>query len=159
MQSIADLLHEHPFFGGLPESTLELIAGCGLNEHFVDDAEIIGENEPADRFYVIRKGRVAVEIDTPRRGPLVIDTVGPGDILGVSWLLPPYRWTFGARAIEPTDAIALDAACLRGKCDADPAMGYQVMQRFLPVVAERLQTTRLRLVDLYAPAAKVGKAL
>ena len=153
MKSIADLLHDHPFFSGLSESTLELVSGCGVNEHFADDAEIIGENEPADTFYVIRKGRVAVEIETPRRGPLVIDTVGPGDILGVSWLLPPYRWTFGARAIEPTDAVALDAACLRGKCDDDPALGYEMFKRFAGLVRDRLQATRLQLADLYGNSA------
>ena len=159
MKSIPDLLHELPIFEGLDEDTLTLISGCGQNTHFTTEQRVFVEGSPADTFFVIRKGRVAIEVDTPRRGPLVIETLGPGDVLGVSWLLPPYRWTFDARAIDSTSAVAIDAACLRGKCDADPQMGYQVMQRFLPVVAERLQATRLRLLDLYAPPAEVGRAL
>ena len=149
MKSIPDLLGEHPFFAGLPPDTLELIAGCGHNVHFAEDSRIISESDPADIFYVLRRGKVAIEIDTPRRGPLVIETIGPGDLLGVSWLLPPYRWTFDARAVEPTGAIAIDAACLRGKCDDDPVLGYEMFKRFAGLVRDRLQATRLQLVDVY----------
>jgi CRP-like cAMP-binding protein len=149
MKSIADLLNEHTFFEGLSAEALELIAGCGTNVHFDADDHILAEGEAADFFYVIRRGRVAVEVDTPRRGPLVIETIGPGDIIGVSWLLPPYRWTFDVRAVDPTDAVALDAACLRGKCDDDPGLGYEMYKRFAGLVRDRLQATRLQLVDLY----------
>ncbi len=153
MKSISELLGEHPFFAGLPPDTLELIAGCGHNVHFAEDSRIISESDPADIFYVLRRGKVAIEIDTPRRGPLVIETIGPGDLLGVSWLLPPYRWTFDARAVEPTGAIAIDAACLRGKCDDDPVLGYEMFKRFAGVVRDRLQATRLQLVDVYGSDA------
>ena len=153
MKSISELLGDHPFFVGLPPDTLEMIAGCGHNVHFAEDSRIISESDPADIFYVLRRGKVAIEIDTPRRGPLVIETIGPGDLLGVSWLLPPYRWTFDARAVEPTGAIAIDAACLRGKCDADPVLGYEMFKRFAGVVRDRLQATRLQLVDVYGSDA------
>ncbi len=149
MKSIADLLHEHPFFEGLAWDAVELIAGCGHNVHYGTDTLIIEEGEAADVFYVLRRGRVAIEIPTPRRGPLIIDTLGAGDILGVSWLLPPYRWGFGARAIEAVDAVSIDAACLRGKCDDDPVLGYALYKRFAGLVRERLQATRLQLADLY----------
>lgn len=149
MKSIPDLLSEHPFFADLSGETLELVAGCGRNVHFRPDARIIAANEPADVFYVLRTGRVAIEVDTPHRGPLVIETIGPGDLLGVSWLLPPYRWTFGARAVDSTSAIGIDAACLRGKCDDDPALGYEMFKRFAGLVRDRLQATRLQLVDVY----------
>jgi len=149
VKSIADLLHEHPFFGGLPEATLELIAGCGQNRHFDPDVHLLRENQPADTFFVIRRGRVAIEIDTPHQGPLVIETIAAGDIVGVSWLLPPYRWTFDARAVDATDVVAIDAACLRGKCDDDPALGYELFKRFAGLVRDRLHATRLQLVDLY----------
>lgn len=149
MKSISELLGQHPFFAGLPRDTLELIAGCGHNVQFAEDSRIISENEPADIFYVLRRGKVAIEVDTPRRGSLVIETIGPGDLLGVSWLLPPYRWTFDARAVEPTGAIAIDAACLRGKCDDDPVLGYEMFKRFAGLVRDRLQATRLQLVDVY----------
>ena len=149
MKSISDLLGEHPFFEGLPPEALELISGCGVNVHFDADATIISEDEPADLFYVLRSGRVALEVATPRRGPLVIETVGPGEILGVSWLLPPYRWTFDGRAMISTSAVALDAACLRQKCDQDPELGYEMYKRFAGLVRDRLQATRLQLVDFY----------
>lgn len=149
MKSIPDLLGEHPFFANLSSETLELIAGCGRNVHFRQDARIIAANESADVFYVLRTGKVAIEVDTPQRGPLVIETIGPGDLLGVSWLLPPYRWTFGGRAVDSTSAIAIDAACLRGKCDDDPVLGYEMFKRFAGLVRDRLQASRLQLVDLY----------
>ncbi|MDH3707805.1 MAG: cyclic nucleotide-binding domain-containing protein [Acidimicrobiia bacterium] len=153
MKSIADLLHEHPFFAGLEPAALDLIAGCGHNEHFDVDQQILTENDPADTFYVLRRGRVAIEIDTPRQGPLIIETVSAGDILGVSWLLPPYRWTYDARAIDATDAVALDAACLRGKCDDDPVLGYELFKRFAGLVRDRLHASRMQLVDLYGNRA------
>ncbi len=153
MKTISDLLAEQPVFAGLAPETLELIAGCGQNVRFTTDERILAENEPADRFYLLRSGRVAVEIDTPRQGPKTIETIGAGDLLGVSWLLPPYRWTFDARAVEPTRALAIDAACLRRKCDADPALGYELFKRFAGLVRDRLNTTRLQLLDLYGNGA------
>lgn len=152
MKSISDLLSEYQFFRDLPSEALTLIAGCGVNVHFDADTRIFSVNEPADVFYMVRSGKVAIEVDTPQRGPLVIDTVGPGDLLGVSWLLPPYRWTFDARAVEATSAIALDAACLRGKLDENPAVGYEMFKRFAGVVRDRLQATRLQLIDVYGHA-------
>ena len=149
MKSIPELLSEHAFFAGLPPDTLELIAGCGHNVHFRADTRLLSEGEPADVFYVLRRGKVAIEVDTPRRGSLVIETVGPGELLGVSWLLPPYRWTFNARAVESTGAIEVDAACLRGKCDDDPALGYEMFKRFAGLVRGRLQASRLQLIDVY----------
>lgn len=153
MKSIRELLEEHPFFAGLPPEYLELIAGCGVNEHFHEDEHIISENAPADHFWVIRTGRVALEIDTPRKGPQTIQTIGPGGLLGVSWLIPPHRWTFGARAVAPTSAISIDAACMRGKCEADHDLGYEMMKRFAVLVRDRLQFTRLQLTDLYGSHA------
>ena len=149
MKSISDLLHEHPFFAGLDEPTLDLISGCGTNVHFTPDDPILRASQPADLFYVIRTGRVAVEIDTPRGGPIIVETLGPGEILGVSWMLPPHRWTFDARAIDDTSAVAIDAACLRGKCDDDPTLGYALFTRFAGLIHNRLHATRLQLLDVY----------
>lgn len=153
MKTISDLLHEHAFFAGLDEPTLELISGCGVNVHFGTDDHILSVNNAADRFYVLRSGKVAVEIDQPRSGPIIVETLGPGEILGVSWMLPPHRWTFDARAIEDTSAVAIDATCLRGKCDDDPALGYELFKRFAGLVHDRLQATRLQLLDVYGSDA------
>ncbi len=152
MKSIPDLLDEHPFFADLDAATRELIAGCGINVHVGSDEMILTANEAADRFYVVRRGKVAVEIDSPH-GSIVLETLGAGDILGVSWMLPPYRWTFDARAIDDTSAISIDAACLRAKCDDDPALGYELFKRFAGLVHNRLQATRLQLLDVYGSDA------
>ncbi|MCP3935436.1 MAG: cyclic nucleotide-binding domain-containing protein [Actinomycetia bacterium] len=153
MKSIPDLLHEHPFFTDLPTSTLDLLAGCSINVHYSPDEMIGTAGQSADRFFVLRTGRVAIEIDTPRAGPVVIETLGPGEVLGVSWMLPPFRWTFDSRAIDATSAVSIDAACLRGKCDDDPALGYELFTRFAGLVRDRLQSTRLQLLDVYGSHA------
>ena len=154
MRGIDELLREHPFFAGLDDDALTLLAGCAANRHTKVGGYLYREGEPADVFYVIRHGRVAIESHTPTGGSVVIETVEDGEVLGWSWLIPPYRWLFDARAVEPTSEVVFDGACLRGKCDADPELGYALMQRVAQVMYERLQATRIRLLDLYgAPSA------
>lgn len=159
IKSIADLLAAHPLFAGLDPAITDLLAGCARNVHFAAGAYLFRADDPADTFYLLRGGDVALELRMPGRGRLTVQTLHPGEVVGASWILPPYRWRFDARAIAEVRATSLDAACLRAKCDADPHIGYDVMKRFLPIVAERLQTTRLRLLDLYAPPAEVGRQL
>jgi CRP-like cAMP-binding protein len=149
MKGLESLLAEHPFFAGLADEYVALIAGCGSNVAFEPGEYIFREGDPADLFYIVRHGRVQLEIFVPHRGPLAIETVGEGEVLGWSWLVPPYQWSLDARATETTRAVALDGACLRGKCDQDHELGYELMKRFAPIIAERLQTTRLRLLDVY----------
>gem|GEM_PF-99954 len=148
MQAIDQYLPDHPFFAGLDAETTDLLAGCAVNVHVKAGEFLFHENDPADHFYVLRRGRVAVEIHTPARG-VVLDTVNEGEIVGWSWMVPPYRWAFDARATLDASAVAFDAAFLRGKCDADPGMGYELMKRFVPVMDHRLQSARVRLLDLY----------
>jgi CRP/FNR family cyclic AMP-dependent transcriptional regulator len=152
VREIRDLLAAEPFFGDLDTGYLDLIAGCGTNAHFDAGTMIFREGEPANTFYVLRHGKVALEIHVPERAAVVIETLGPGDVLGWSWLFPPYRWQFDARAVDSTSAIALDGACLRRKCDEDTRLGYLLMQRFAHVTQERLQATRLQLLDVYGDA-------
>ncbi len=159
MKSMADILAAHPLFAGLDPDITHLLGGCAANAHFGDGAYLFKADEPADTFYLLRAGDVALELRMPGRGRMTVQTVHPGHVVGASWILPPYRWHFDARAIGDVRATGVDATCLRNKCDADPQLGYQVMQRFLPIVAERLQSTRLRLLDLYAPPSDVGRAL
>jgi CRP/FNR family transcriptional regulator, cyclic AMP receptor protein len=149
MQTIEELLSSHPFFAGLDADAMRLISGCASNVHFGAGEFIFGEGEEASRFYVIRHGRVALEIHSPARGPLVIDSMDPGDVLGWSWLVAPYRNFCDARAVTPVSATALDGACLRGKCEATPELGYQLLKRVAAVMYQRLQSTRIRLLDLY----------
>lgn len=155
-RSIEDLLAEHPFFAGLGADDLQLIAGCGRNVQFEAGTKIFREGEAADRFYVIRHGLVAIEIMSPTRGAVVLETLNDGDVLGWSWLFSPYRWHFDAEALETTRATELDGACLRGKCEHDARLGYDLMSRFGGIVLERLQAARLRLLDLYGDGHGVG---
>ena len=159
IKQMADILADHPLFAGLDPAITDLLAGCARNVHFADGGLLFKADDPADTFYLLRAGDVALELRMPGRGKLTVQTLHPGHVVGASWILPPYRWRFDARALGDVRATGIDAACLRGKCDDDPSMGYQVMQRFLPIVADRLQSTRLRLLDLYAPPADVGRAL
>jgi CRP-like cAMP-binding protein len=149
---IHELLLHHPFFAGLDSTAVEFIAGCGINVRFEPDEYIFREGEPADRFYIVRAGNVGIEIASPDRGSLMIETVGEGEILGVSWLFPPYRWQFDAHVLGQTRAVSLDATCLRAKCDEDPALGYELMQRLANTMTRRLQSARIRLLDLYSRA-------
>jgi CRP/FNR family cyclic AMP-dependent transcriptional regulator len=148
-KTLESLLAEHAFFKGLDPGHISFIAGCGTNVRFDADQYVFREGEPADHFYLIRHGKVALETLVPERGPLVIQTIAEGDVLGWSWLFPPYRWYFDARAVELTRAVALDGACLRRKSEEDYRLGCELMQRFARVVVERLQATRLQLLDVY----------
>ena len=141
----------HPFFAGLRDTDLDLIAGCGRNVHFRSGALLFEEGAPADTFYVVRRGMVAVETHAPEQPTIVLATHRAGDVIGWSWLLPPHRSPFDARAAEDTGVIALDGVCLRAKCDDDTDLGYRLMQRFARLAAEDLQAARLQLLDLYGP--------
>jgi CRP/FNR family cyclic AMP-dependent transcriptional regulator len=152
MQGLEELIAASPVFAGLSPAQLELIAGCAANEHFGAGAQLFREGARADRFFLIRQGTVALEIDTPGRGTLVIETLGPGEVAGWSWLFEPYLWQFDGRASEPARVVTFDGACLRGKCEADHELGYQLMRRFAGSLIERLQATRLQLLDVYGHA-------
>jgi CRP/FNR family cyclic AMP-dependent transcriptional regulator len=149
MQTIEDLLAQQPFFAGLDAEALSLLAGCAQNVHFAAGDLLFREGGDADSFYVVRYGRVALEVHDPRGGTLVVDTADEGDVVGWSWLVPPYRWIFDARAVTPTSAVQFDGVCMRGKCEADPQLGYALMQRVTRVMYARLQASRIRLLNLY----------
>jgi CRP-like cAMP-binding protein len=148
MQTIDQYLPESPFFQGLDGSIIDLLAGCAADVHVRRGEFVFHENEPADHFYVLRRGLVAIEVRTPARG-VVLDTLHDGDVLGWSWLVSPYRWTFDARATADTSAIAFDATCLRAKLAADPHVGYELTKRFIGLMNQRLQSARIRLLDIY----------
>jgi CRP/FNR family transcriptional regulator, cyclic AMP receptor protein len=149
MENLERILSEHPFFHGLDKSFLELAVGCAMNARFEPGQFIFHESEAADQFYLVREGRVALQVSAPGRGAATFLTVGPGEVFGVNWLVPPYRWVYDAKALERTRAIAMDAKCLRRKCEADHDLGYEIMKRLMPVLIERLHETRLQFLDLY----------
>jgi CRP/FNR family cyclic AMP-dependent transcriptional regulator len=149
VQTIDALLPEVPAFAGLEPAHVELMAACAVTRVFADGEYLTREGDAADSFFVIRTGSVAIETHTPQRGALVIETLHERELVGWSWLVPPYRSQFDVRATGSTHTIAFDGACLRGKCDADPILGYDLLRRFSAVILERLQATRLRLIDVY----------
>ena len=153
MQTLEVILAGHPFFEGLEQPYLDLITSCASNVRFDAGEHLLREGESADQFYLLRHGRVALETYAPPRGPITVETIEAGEVLGWSWLFPPYQWHFGARALTPVRATAFDGACLRRKCDEDPALGYELVTRFAQVILERLQWTRLRLLDVYGDGA------
>ena len=148
-RSLEDLLADVALFEGLGDEALALLAGCARNIHFVAGERIFREGGEADVFYVVRQGSVAVESFVPTRGAVTIETIEAGDVLGWSWLFPPYRWHFDARALSTVRATVFDGLCLREKCESDAALGYTLMGRFAQVLIDRLQWTRLRLLDVY----------
>lgn len=149
MENLERILSEHPFLSGLDAEHVALLVGCASNVVFQKGEFIFREGEPANAFYIIRHGNVQVETHVPQKSAIVIQTRESGEVLGWSWLVPPYRWHFDARATELTRAIALDGKCLRGKCEEDHDLGYEIMKRFTLIIAERLEQTRLQLMDVY----------
>lgn len=157
VKHIEDLLREHPFFRDIKPEFLEIIAGCAWNVNFDPDEMILKEGNEANRFYIIREGTVAVEVHSPGKGKARIQTLSGGDILGWSWLFPPYRWALDARAMAHVRAIAFDGECLRGKCEANCELGYELMKRFSQVLIKRFQHTRLQLLDVYGTQSNVTR--
>lgn len=153
IEGLERIVREHPFFAGLDEEFIKLVCGCAKNVRFETGQYVFHEGEPADQFYLLRQGRVALQIASPGRGAVTFQTLGEGEIVGVSWLIPPYRWTYDAKALELTRAIAMDATCLRQKCEADHDLGYDVMKRFMPVLIQRLQAARMQILDVYGAHA------
>ena len=149
MRTVADLLDELPALRALAPEHRRTIAGCARNRVFERGEALLREGGPADEFFIVREGSVAIETRDPARGPITIETLHAGELVGWSWLVPPFRSAFDARALERTHALAFDGACLRGKCEADTALGYNLLRLVAVVFTERLQSTRLRLLDLY----------
>jgi CRP/FNR family transcriptional regulator, cyclic AMP receptor protein len=153
MRTIEELIADAPTFAGLEPAHLELIAGCAWNEHFDAGRALFCEGDQADRFYLIRKGVVALEVSAPGRGALTIQTLNAGEVVGWSWLFAPHRWAMDGRTVTACSLIAFDGACLREKVEADHELGYQLMTRFAANLIERLQGTRIQLLDVYGRAA------
>ncbi|HAV65595.1 MAG TPA: Crp/Fnr family transcriptional regulator [Verrucomicrobiales bacterium] len=149
MKNLKALIQEHPFFAGLDAAYLDLLAGCAKNVQFAAGEHLFHEGDPADQFYLVRAGQVALELHVPGRAVEIIESVPAGEVIGWSWLFKPYLWQFDARALKAVRATAFDGRCLRGKCDANHDLGYELALRVAQVMMQRLQATRLRLLDFY----------
>lgn len=149
VESMSQLLRAHPLFSGLPADAVDTVVGCAKNAVFDAGQLLMEEGAEATTLYLLRRGSVAIEVHAPGRGGLVVQTLGPGKVVGWSWLVPPFRWSFDARAVTPVGAVAIDGTCLRQKADALPAFGYALLRRISAMLLEQLHTTLIQLLDLY----------
>jgi CRP/FNR family transcriptional regulator, cyclic AMP receptor protein len=149
MSTALELIARHPFLDGLGPAEAERLSIWASRAQFRAGSRIFAEGGRADRFWLLLSGHVQLDSVTPRRGRLVIESLGAGAVLGWSWLFPPHEWHLGAVAVEPTHALEFDGLGVRRLCEADPALGYGLTRRFCQVIIDRLQASRVRLLDLY----------
>jgi len=147
-QSVEKIISTHPFLEGMSPHQLRLLSDCAMPARFAANELIFHEGDPASRFYLLQTGRVALESQAYGKCKTLIQTLGAGDILGWSWLFPPYFWHFDARALEPTDAIFIYGTPLRDECESDHEFGYELMKRLAAVMMKRLQATRWKLLGV-----------
>jgi CRP-like cAMP-binding protein len=146
-------LAAHPFLHGMSSDQLDILAGAASDVTFPARHRLFEDGGPANRFWLIQSGHVSLDLYVPGDGPVVIETIGMGELLGWSWLFPPFRWAFGAVAAVPVEAFEFDARAVRECCAADPDLGYELNQRVTRVLAKRLQSTRIRLITLSGHSA------
>ena len=148
-EAIVDRIMHHPFFAGL-DPTLCCAMAAKAEERTYDVGEmLVREGRPAEEFFLVLDGKVALEIGGADRAVITVETIGRGELLGWSWLVPPYHWRFDARATKPTQVIAINAASARYALAAHPALAYQFLMKLLPVVGERLENTRIQVLDIH----------
>jgi CRP-like cAMP-binding protein len=150
MRTLEGILAQHPFFAGLEPRYLETAVGCATNMRFDAGEFVFRQGEEANHFYLIREGKVSLEVVAPGGSSITVQTLGGGDILGWSWLVSPYKLMFDARAAEPTRAIMLDGRCLRDKCETDHELGYELLKRVTSALGQALDAARVRLVNIYS---------
>ncbi|QUQ64062.1 Crp/Fnr family transcriptional regulator [Kutzneria sp. CA-103260] len=152
--SMSDRLSAFPLLTGLSQTHIAVLSGAAQEVTFAAGDRLFTEGTPARGCWLVQRGCVAIDAGIPGRGPVVVQTVGPGEVVGWSWLVDPPRWHFGAVAVAPTVAIELDTDQLRAFAEHDPTFGYPVAVAMLAMVLDRLQTTRARLLDLYRNPAE-----
>ena len=149
MEALAKVLGEHPFLQEIDKARLDPLVACASKATFPAGSFVFREGAPATALYLLQQGRVMLEISVPARGTARVETLDGGDILGLSWLFPPYRWQADARVVEAATAIAFEASCLRERLDQDPVLGYAVMKSLAHQLYLRLERVRLQRLDVY----------
>ena len=147
MKTLRETITEHPFCLGMKPEHLEVLVGCASEAKLKADQILFREGEPANQFYLIESGRIAIEAHQPANGSVLVQTLVAGDVLGWSWLFPPFSWHLQARALEPTPTIVLNGAYLLVTAEQNREFGYELMKRVAQVVINRLQATRKQLLE------------
>jgi len=142
----AEALSGHPFLHRMSHDHLDVLAGTARDVTFPARHRLFEDGGSASRFWLIQSGHVTLDLHVPGQGLMKIENIGMGELLGWSWLFPPYRWAFGAVAVGRVEAFEFDARAVRAYCQADPELGYELTQRLVSVLAKRLQATRGRLI-------------
>lgn len=142
-------LTAHPFVRGMADEHVTRLGEVTRYIALPAKFRLFEEGGTADRFWLIEAGQVALDVHVPGYGIVIIETLGRGEVIGWSWLFPPYQWQLGAVTIQPTQAFELDGRAVRGLCQADPVLGRELTRRFIPIVVDRLQATRMRLLNAY----------
>jgi CRP-like cAMP-binding protein len=145
----------HPFLAGMSRTHLALLTDCAIPVHFKKGQIVLHEGDFANRFYLIESGKVVLESYLVFGDPVVIEEIGPGSLLGWSWMFPPYVWHFTARAVEPTEAIFFYGGILREYCERDHSLGYELFKRMSPIILRRLQAAREKMLSLHAHMASL----
>ena len=156
IHSLKPIIEAHPFFADVPEELIELITGCARNLRFKAGHLLMRQGEPADNFYLIRSGHVVLTTHGAQRGPLAVQTTGEGEMIGMSWLVPPHRYRFDGKAVETTTVLAFDGKCLRDKLRARPDLGFILLERIAMVLTQRLENAQMRLLDVYGAQGQLS---
>jgi CRP-like cAMP-binding protein len=155
IRPLAALLEDHAFLKGMDARYIDFIAGCSANQRYKAGELLVRDGTDASRTFLVRSGRVSLELPVPGQGTHRLQTIEPGELIGWSWLFPPYRWHFDARALETTMVLSIDGVCLRRKLEADHDLGYAFLLRLVQSMHQRLERTRLHMLDVYeSPEAR-----
>jgi len=149
MSIMQQMIANHPLLEGIPDDELELVMKCASFQNFSPSQNIFREGEDAKHCYLILEGTVILEIFNLEIGNIHVQTLGPGEVLGWSWLVPPFNWHFDARAVDSVKTIALDGEMLRQTCEENPRLGYNLLKKFAAILEQRLQATRRQLFESY----------
>jgi CRP/FNR family transcriptional regulator, cyclic AMP receptor protein len=153
-------LGQHAFARGLTAGQLEALAALAVSVEWPAGCRLFEEGGRAARLWLLRSGRIALDLRVPGRERIIVETLGPGDELGLSWLTPVAQWQFGAIAQLPVSAFEFSSTALVELCEADHELGYQLTRRLVVTAIARLQAARIRILDLYAaPTPAPGGAL
>ncbi len=151
MSSIEDYLSSHAFFSGLDDGFIKFLSDSATKVRVKQGESLFKQGERADRFYLLRSGQISIQIPALMGPTLDIQTLGEDQILGWSWLISPYRWSFQARAMEDTEVIEFDGSAILARCEQDPAFGYELFKRFAALMSERLDAARQKMMDQWDP--------
>ncbi len=149
---LVDYLQSHSIFKGMPDQHIETLAKAARNQTYQQGTALFKQGDSANHCYIVVSGQVSVEIPSIYGPPLVVQKIGKEGVLGWSWLIPPYQWTFRAIAETDSEVIEFDGVALRKACEADPSLGYPLMKRFAALMSERLHEAREEMMESWSPA-------